>query len=595
LIVAEIEMSGSYSDAADAWDAPDEGMYHTGRRDQAVMRTLSKVRLAALSGKPAIQKIGGELFKWVSDTRMLRAAWDFLARKGKRAPGPNGHRYEDFEDHEIWSLLKAISNQIRGGHYRTGPIRTIAIPKDRSDPSRGTRTLSLLNIEDRVVQRAIVEVSQALLDPLFGDRVLGFRRGRDRVDALDRAYRLASDSDRFVWITEDIRNAFDNVPRDQLMDIVAKYIPSPDLVELIERVVQYDKRKHGIPQGGPLSPLLLNLYVYHFVERQWPKQALRDVPTIRVADDMLLPCESGNEAVAAWHKLNELLAKAGMTLKHGIDKSVVTLSRGKPAEWLGFRIRRGQSGFETKIAKQSWRKLRQRLELAHEKPDSPLRAVDAINGWIDQLGPCYAHVNRSRECRNIRKVASQNGFDESPRLTALRFRWLQSHLRWQRRRECGPKTSDGKAAASHNATMSDDPFPEIPTTGICIYPTWSRERHNMEHLGIQLHDGTEAYQSRDYLTGSNNLGEFLAIVRGLRYLQRKGLDGPIYSHNAAVIKWVHDRRLRSRTANRGKVGDEVYLALTRALLWLDRHRPTIPVLRWNTSEWGEMPAVMQQT
>jgi len=588
----ECNVYESYFHVSAARFPADAAALHTGTRHDIRNRCLSELRAASTGGPKAVKEIGPYLFKWACDTRMLRGAWDTLAERGGPAPGPNGRHYEDLDDNEAWSLLSAIHDAVRDGKYAPGPVRKVKIPKDRNDASRGTRTLTLLNIEDRVVQRAVVDILQPLLDPLFGENILGFRPRRDRVHALAFAQRLAMDGKRFVWITEDIRNAFDNVPRGPLMEVVAKYVQSPELVALIERIVNVDNRKRGIPQGGPLSPLLLNLYLYHHLERQWLKKGMAGVPTIRVADDILLLCRTQKEARTAWAELDSLLQKAGLSLKHGSAESIVDLRRGDSADWLGYRVWRGKKGLEAKIAKRAWGHLRQHLELAHEKPDSPLRAIDAINGWIDQLGPCYVHVNRSRECSRIQKLAAEYGFDEIPSRSALRFRWLQAHLRWKKL-TAAPDTA-GEAGSTANPVQDefDDELSDTtpPAVGLCVDAAWNPKKRVMEYRGVWLHDGSVAFEVGPLKSGSNNLGEFLAIVHGLRYLKLRGIDGPVYSDSTTAMTWYGKRQVRSRSASQGNLTRRIYTRLTRALLWLSRNVPSNPVVKWHTDAWDEIPA-----
>lgn len=502
-------MYESYLRASDAWFPAEVVTRHTGTRHDLRRRCRTKLREAGEGGPKAIKEIGPYLFRWACDTKMLDGAWERLARKGGKAPGPNGRRYEDLDDNEVWDLISVISKLMKQGKYVPGPVRKTKIPKDRNDPSRGTRTLTLPNIEDRVVQRVIVDILQPLVDPLFGDRILGFRPGRDRVHALALAQRLAADEDRHVWIAEDARNAFDNVPRAPLMEIVAKYVPSPELVALIKRIVYVDNRKRGIPQGGPLSPLLLNLYLYHYLERQWSKKGMVDVPTIRVANDLLLLCRTQEDAESAWGKLDSLLQKAGLSLKHGVGKSIVDLAKGESANWLGYRVWLGKNGLEAKIAKRAWSHLRLHLELAHEKPDSPLRAIDSINGWIDQLGPCYAHVNRSRECARIEKLAAEYGFDEIPSRSALRFRWLQAHLRWKKLTSGAEAVDEADSTANTVQDEFDEDLwePKPPTVGLCVDAAWNPKKRVMEYRGVWLHDQAVAFEVGPLKSGSNNLGE----------------------------------------------------------------------------------------
>jgi len=566
--------------------------HHIGSRDDFRKRCVSELRAASTGGPKAVKEIGPYLFKWACDTRMLRGAWDFLSKRGGPVPGPNGMCYEDLDDNEAWSLLSAIHDAVRDGKYAPGPVRKVKIPKDRNDASRGTRTLTLLNIEDRVVQRAVVDILQPLLDPLFGENILGFRPRRDRVHALAFAQRLAMDGKRFVWIAEDIKNAFDAVPRGPLMEVVAKYVQSPELVALIERIVNVDNRKRGIPQGGPLSPLLLNLYLYHHLERQWRKKGVADVPVIRVADDLLLLCRTRKEARHAWAELSKLLGHAGLSLKHGSAKSIVDLGHGESADWLGYRIWRGKNGLEAKIARRAWGHLKLHLELAHEKPDSPLRAIDAINGWIDQLGPCYAHVNRSRECARIQKLAAEFGFDEIPSRSALRFRWLQAHLRWKKL-TAAPDAGDEADSTSkpEPVEFDEDTWDAQPATvGLSVDAAWNRKKRLMEYRGVWLHNGTVAFEVGPLKSGSNNLGEFLAIVHGLRYLKIKGSDCPLYSDSKTAMTWLAKRHVRSQSASQGNLTRRIYTRLTRALLWLSRNAPSNTVVKWDTKIWGEIPA-----
>lgn len=224
--------------------------YHVWSKDQYYRNIKARLQKAAQQGRSAINELRFYLPQWASDPRFLWWVWRWLAIHGGQAPGLNGRRYSDFYDHEVWNFLTAIQNGIKAGTYQPGPVKRKRISKDRYEPGSEKRHIALLNIEDRVVQRAISEILQILLDPLFGETVLGFRPGHDRMDALALAQKAMVEESSFVLITEDIKDAFDNVPRKRLMDIVAKYVSSPELVELIRRFVCIDSRKTGILQGG---------------------------------------------------------------------------------------------------------------------------------------------------------------------------------------------------------------------------------------------------------------------------------------------------------------------------------------------------------
>ena len=415
-------------EAYDPWFPADSCTWHRGSRHKCVALAELAVVRAVQGGKPAIEAIGPLFIKWVSDARMLYEAWHTLAAKGGTAPGPNGHRYDDFDDCEVWSLLKSIGQAIRKGTYRAGDEKVVQIPKDRSDPSRGTRPITLINIEDRVVQRAVVEILQRLLDPLFGRNILGYRPGLGRLDALALVEREAAAGNRYVFVAEDIRDAFTHVPIQRLLDVVATHVPSAALLQLLERLLDTGE-KHGVRQGGPLSPLLLNVYLRHFLDEPWRKKWAM-VPMVRVADDLLLLCRTKKEAKEAWDGLAALLEPANMPLKLGCDGATHDLRKGGSVDWLGFNINKGEQGLETRIADRAWKRLEEYLFLAHEKPDAPIRASATIDGWIEQMGPCCPFVKRSRVYDRLVGLAAKQGFNEVPSRDAVLSRWRRAYKRW---------------------------------------------------------------------------------------------------------------------------------------------------------------------
>jgi len=555
------------------------------RRDKYRQR-IAELELAAQKAPPPVNELLLRQRKWMGDPHMLRGAWERMAIRGGPSPGPNGRRYSDLEDEEVWTLMSTICRAIRGGYFSPGPVRREKIPKDPFDPERGFRTIQLLNIEDRTVQRLMVDLLQPVLEPLFSEWSFGFRPRRDRVQALALAYQLSVNQQRFAWAKEDIRNAFDNVPRGALDEVVSHYVQCSLLVDLIKRFVHSTPRRRGIPQGGPLSPLLLNLFLHHHLDRMWKKGPFSDVPLLRVADDLLLLCRSQEQAVDAWGHLNKLLRLIGMQPKHGRDESVVDLQTGKSVQWLGYRCRRTPSGMATSIARVSWNRLKFNLARAHQRPDSPLRAVAVIHAWVDQLGSAYSHVNRTEAIAKIARLAAALGFDEIPSPEAIRFRWLQAHLRWSKAID---KSDVDQSARSVLVKSLEESF-ETPTKGLCVDAAWSQRRRKMEYRGVWLHDNSIAFEVGPLDSGSNNLGEFLGITHAMRFLHRRGINCPIYSDSRVAIDWLNNRRVRSSAASSGALSSSVYLRLTRHLLWLTRNSPSLPVVKWDTKSWDEIPA-----
>lgn len=374
---------------------------HHRSRDEFETYAILAVRRAVEQGEHAIAELGDYLLKWASHPKLLRNVWGRLARFGGPAPGPNGRRYGDLTNDEVWDLLKAVSTSIQAGSYEPEPASQIWVPKDPLDPSRGTRPISLINTEDRVIQRGMVELLSPLRDPFLEDLVFGSRPRRNRLHALAQLEQMAVQSKRWVWIAEDIRDCFENVRRSRLRDVLLQRIPGQELVELIMRLID-NGRRHGIQQGGPLSPFVLNEFVDHFLDKVW-KQIAPDIPVLRYVDDLLPLCRTKKEAGVAWSTLQETLRLAGMQLKE--QNPIRDLRKGETVEWLGFSIGRGDDRLRVQIAAKSWSRLYGKLVLAHEKPNAPVRATEAINSaraTSSRVGlPCWTASSRWPQIRAL--------------------------------------------------------------------------------------------------------------------------------------------------------------------------------------------------
>ncbi|OAI45547.1 hypothetical protein AYO44_12850 [Planctomycetaceae bacterium SCGC AG-212-F19] len=402
---------------------------HEGGRHDFLDR-LHRLATQVGQGKTPMAAAASALARCVSDTNFLRLAWDHLQRHGGEAPGPDGWRYSDFTEHGVRGICRQLRDDLRGGDYEPGPERVVHISKG---PHRGKRPLALQSIFDRVVQRSCFTVLDPFLDPLFSDHSLGFRRRRGRFDALALAEWYFEVEGRAFWVTADVKDAFLNVPLSQLLQIVKKYLIDDTLVELVGRLVGGSKTS-GLRQGGSLSPLLLNLYLHHHLDRKWKKKH-PDIPLIRVADDLLLCCKTRSEAKQARAELAKFLLPAGMKLKGDEQADIRAMTKNEPAEWLGFRITRTkQNRLRVRIAEKAWDRLPKKLYLMHEKPDSPLRAGEMILAWLNEMGPCYKHENYEEVYARIIATAQELAFDELPAFEVVKERWQRAYALWRRLR-----------------------------------------------------------------------------------------------------------------------------------------------------------------
>ena len=438
---------------------------HRGDRHDFVRRHERAVNFAIQSGRQGVQAIAPQLLGWIADTRNLRAAWDHLSRFGGAAPGPNLLHYTDLDEREIWNLLRSLSQATLDGTYRSGEDRQVQISKGRG---RGFRTLTLQNIEDRIVARGIVQVIQPLLDYRFDDNSYGYRPGRGRLDALAKAERLILENGRSIPVVEDLSNAFDQVPRNRLYDLLGKLLPS-EVMRLIEAVSD-NGGKHGIRQGSPLSPLLLNVYLDHFLDQVW-RRCAPDVPLIRVADDLLLLCQTDTEALEAYERCKNLLTPTGMRLKGVPETAIRNLAAGQRADWLGFKIALGEEGLVVHLAEQAWDKLVVNLEAGHLLSGSQLRASEIIEGWIAQQGPSYAFEDPDQVYARVVSTARELAYEEPPSRNLFLEKWSQANGRWNRLRRAVVEgkersvCSGGSACHDLSATSrrSDRAFSDVPS------------------------------------------------------------------------------------------------------------------------------------
>ena len=408
---------------------------HVGTYRDFVRRYEQEARKILESGR-SVSEVTPHLMQRISDPRNLRQAIDRVIESAG-APGPDGLHCAKMSNSELWQLARTIKKCLLGGHYRHGPTRRIPIKKISGT---GHRTIHIENHIDRIVGRAALQILQPLVDAQFSDQSFGFRPGKDRRHALVAALERFREGRRW-WVVADLENAFDCIPVGRLFDTVRKVLPgiTPQATDFVKCVVSPGK-KRGIRQGSPLSPLLMNIYLNHHLDGVWRNYS-PDEPLLRTADDLLVPCRTERRAQSALDRIKQILLPTGMSLN--LKKSTVTELRSEAGtvDWLGYRITGGEEGPSVRIAESAWKSLAANLEQAHTKPGAPLRARQILEGWLDQLGPCYPHEDRNQVYQRIIQTAEMLAFDEMPELEEIQGRWRAAYAQW--RRLCGYMGTSG--------------------------------------------------------------------------------------------------------------------------------------------------------
>jgi hypothetical protein len=274
----------------------------------------------------------------------------------------------------------------------------------------------------------VVEILQPLLNPLLDPRSFGYRPKKGPLRALATAELLYKSGKRGVWVSADIKNAFPCVPVARLLGVLRHYLPDESLLDFLETVTEPDTRP-GLRQGSPLSPLLLNTYLHHVLDRKWrvlnPK-----IPLLRFADDILLLCKTEKQAHDAYTSLAKLIREAGFQLKESAGDAIKCVAKGESVKWMGYGIRGTEDGLSFKVTVDAWDSLREAFAAAHGKPNSPIAAMRSLAGWVADKGPCYKHTPSDWAYDRIATMAAELGFEEVPSRDELKGLWQRGYARW---------------------------------------------------------------------------------------------------------------------------------------------------------------------
>jgi RNA-directed DNA polymerase len=277
---------------------------------------LERVRDAAKKDKK--QRFTA-LFHHVYSIDQLRQSYYELKRNA--APGIDGETWRHYGDN-LEENLKDLSERLKRGAYRARPVRRAYIPK--ADGRQ--RPIGLPVLEDKIVQRAVVEVLNAIYECDFKGFSYGFRPKRHQHQALDALW-MGIFMKKVGWVLDaDIRAFFDTLNHEWLVKFIEHRIADRRIVRLIRKwlsagVLEDGKRVQsevGTVQGGSVSPLLANIYlhyVYDLWSHQWrEKQARGDVIIVRFADDFVMGFQHRHEAHQFLAGLRERLATFGLEL-----------------------------------------------------------------------------------------------------------------------------------------------------------------------------------------------------------------------------------------------------------------------------------------
>ena len=261
---------------------------------------------------------------------LQRALKRVKANKG--AAGVDGLDITQTARHLV-TAWPTIREQLLSGTYRPSSVRRVTIPK----PDGGERELGIPTVTDRLIQQALLQVLQPILDPTFSEHSYGCRPGRRAHDAILAAQRYAQSGRRIV-VDVDLEKFFDRVNHDILINRLQKRIDDPGVIRLIraylnsgimnDGVVQ--ERHQGTPQGGPLSPLLANVMLDE-VDQELER---RGHCFVRYADD----CNVYVRSRKAGERVMALLRRCYGKLRLTVNETKSAVARVAGRKFLGYSL-----------------------------------------------------------------------------------------------------------------------------------------------------------------------------------------------------------------------------------------------------------------
>ncbi|MEJ8766107.1 group II intron reverse transcriptase/maturase [Oceanobacillus sp. AG] len=269
--------------------------------------------------------------KVTSDDNLWRAYKRVYANKG--APGVDGITVNELESHML-KYYEPLKQKLKDGTYQPQPVKRVAIPK--ADGSK--RFLGIPSVLDRVVQQAILQVIDPIIDPQFSENSFGFRKGRNQHQAIERAKEYYQEGYKVV-VDCDLKSYFDTIHHQRIRAYLEYFIKDKIVLKLVWSFLRsgildkdiYIETTEGAPQGGPLSPILANVYL-NMLDRELERRGHRFV---RFADDFVIYVKSRRAGERVMESITEFVEKdLGLTINQKKSK----VSGATTATFLGFNI-----------------------------------------------------------------------------------------------------------------------------------------------------------------------------------------------------------------------------------------------------------------
>lgn len=322
------------------------------------------------------------LFDRVLSKENLNAAWKRV-RSNKGAAGIDGISINNFVAY-FKGIGQTLVQSIRTGDYQPYPVKRVYIRK----PDGGERALGIPTVFDRVIQQAIAQIIGPIFDADFSDFSYGFRPKRSQHDAVKQLQGYIETGKR-IAVDVDLSKFFDRVNHDLLMTLLGKKIPDKSLLKLIGKYLRtgavengcWFECREGVPQGGPLSPLLSNV-VLDLLDKELEK---REHNFVRYADDFVIVVNTQKAGERVMASITRFIERK-LKLKVNVSKSQVAPIN--QCKFLGFTFHGKELVWHAKALQQFKYRVKEitgrSRGISMEKKIIELSAY--LRGWINYFG-----------------------------------------------------------------------------------------------------------------------------------------------------------------------------------------------------------------
>jgi group II intron reverse transcriptase/maturase len=305
-------------------------------------------------------------------------------KKNKGAGGIDGMQVDELLPY-LRENQKKLVQTLRDGKYHPRPVRRVEIPKENGK----TRKLGIPTVVDRLIQQAICQVLTPIYEQQFSDNSYGFRPKRSAHDALKKCQTNITEGYRYV-VDMDLEKYFDTVNQSRLIQILSETIKDGRVISLIHKFLNagvmvggmFEDSPEGVPQGGPLSPLLGNVMLN---ECDWELQK-RGHRFARYADDLMIFCRSKKAAKRTLEKILPFI-EGKLFLKVNREKTKVAHVKAVKFLGYGFYIYRGEG--RLRIHPKSVRKFKEKIRIITGRSNGmgiderKSRLNSIVRGWMN--------------------------------------------------------------------------------------------------------------------------------------------------------------------------------------------------------------------